>query len=96
MLQFINTMTSELSETRGAADMALQLFLTAAEAACEVQGLDDLAYELFEQVSRVQGLIKILNLRVPWLSCALATPAEVCDIIPGRAWMILPRSCLSR
>ena len=50
ILQYVNTTTVELAETRGAADMALQLFLTAAHAATEVDGLDDLAYELFEQV----------------------------------------------
>ena len=45
----MNTTTVELAETRGAADMALQLFLAAAHAASEVEGLDDLAYELVEQ-----------------------------------------------
>ena len=50
ILQYVNSTTVELAETRGAADMALQLFLTAAHAATEVDGLDDLAYELFEQV----------------------------------------------
>ena len=47
----MNTTTVELAETRGAADMALQLFLTAAHAASEIDGLDDLAYELFEQAT---------------------------------------------
>ena len=51
VLQFVITTCAELGETRGAAELALQLFLTAAGAACEVPGLQDIAYELFEQAS---------------------------------------------
>ena len=50
VLQFVITTATELGETRGAAELALQLFLTAAGQACEVPGLEDIAYELFEQV----------------------------------------------
>ena len=44
------TTATALGETHGAAELALQLFLAAAGAACEVPGLEDIAYELFEQV----------------------------------------------
>ena len=50
VLQFVITTATALGETRGAAELALQLFLAAAGAACEVPGLEDIAYELFEQV----------------------------------------------
>ncbi|KAK9803789.1 hypothetical protein WJX73_008689 [Symbiochloris irregularis] len=49
VLQFIHSLTAQLAEAGGAAEMALQLFLAAAQAASDEAHLDVIAYEFFEQ-----------------------------------------------
>ncbi len=52
VLQFVHGVAANLSELEvpGAAEMALQLFLTATPASSEVAGLELITYDFFEQV----------------------------------------------
>lgn len=50
VLQFVHGITAQLAEAGAAAEMALQLFLAAAQAASDEAHLDVIAYEFFEQV----------------------------------------------
>ena len=52
VLQFVHGVAAQLSDTGipGTAEMALQLFLTAAHSSSEVAGQELITYEFFEQV----------------------------------------------
>lgn len=50
VLQFVHQCAAQLAEAGESAEMALQLFLTAAQSASEHARLEIIAYEFFEQV----------------------------------------------
>jgi hypothetical protein len=50
VLQFVHQCAAQLAEAGENAEMALQLFLTAAQSASEHARLELIAYEFFEQV----------------------------------------------
>lgn len=50
VLQFVHQCAAQLAEAGDSAEMALQLFLTAAQSASGHARLDIIAYEFFEQV----------------------------------------------
>ena len=67
VLQFVHGCAAQLAEAGEAAEMALQLFLSAAHAASEHARLELIAYEFFEQARPPACTAAMLAL-YPWPS----------------------------
>lgn len=70
VLQFAHGCAAQLAEAGESAEMALQLFLTAAHSASEYARLELIAYEFFEQVGTKTPYTHILGLLLPYFSIA--------------------------